>query len=174
MDECLAWLHQALADRAAADWLASNKGSLSPCHVIAKCQQTVEKAIKALVAALRDDGTLHIVIGREHGVERFFGVLLRLPRVASNRTVQQHLRGLLDNPTRQGISALDALAPRWPPPGELPRRNTEYPFQNEAGDWAYPAAEDVFSDGEIQRFRSLAHRISDGASRIVFMVRRRP
>jgi HEPN domain-containing protein len=174
VDESLAWLRQAAADRDAAEWLAAGKGRSWLCHSIAKWQQTVEKAIKAVIAALREAKVLHIEIGYQHGVDRFIRVLIRLPRARDNRAIQQHLHGLLSEETRAGIRELDGLVPHRPPAGADPQRNTEYPFVGPRRDWTYPAAKDIFSDEESGRFRSLAHRILDQAGRIVSMIRRRP
>jgi hypothetical protein len=168
VDEPIAWLSQAAADRHAAERFVADEKGTGRCHAIAKWQQTVEKAVKALVAALHDAGILGAGVRAKHDVERYIWALLRLPRAAGNRTIQQLLHGLLDQNTRSGISALDALVPRLPP-----RRNTEYPFP-EDGQWTYPAAEGVFSVQEVERFRALAHRILEGAGRIVSAIRRRP
>jgi hypothetical protein len=174
VDEFMAWLLQARADRDAGELLAGGGVGHCPCHAIAKWQQTVEKAIKAVVACLRDAGVLHIEIGYKHGVERFVSVLIRLPHSKDNRTIQQQLHGFLDQETRAGLKALDGLAPRRPAPGGVPQRNTEYPFLEAGGKWEYPAADNVFSDKEIQQFRSLAQRALDRAGRIVSALRRRP
>ena len=174
VDESLAWLQQAFADRTAAERFNADNEGKTRCHALAKWQQTVEKAIKAVVAALRQAGVLHIEIGYRHEVERFMSVLLRLPHAEDNRAVQQHLKRLLDENTRAGIRSLDALVPQRPGPGERPRRNTEYPFQNPEGQWTYPAAEEVFSSEEVRRFRGLAFRIVDGAGRIISAIRRAP
>ena len=168
MDEPAAWLNQAVADRQAAERFVADGESAGRCHAIAKWQQTVEKAVKAMVSSLHDAGVLGAGIRAKHDVERYVGTLIRLPRTAGNRTIQQHLHGLLDQATRAGIKALDDLAPQFPP-----RRNTEYPFQVAPGQWTYPAAADVFSADEIRQFRVLAHRILDGAGRIVSAIRRR-
>ncbi len=54
VDESFAWLLQAAADREAAEQLAAGQCGKGYCHAIAKWQQTVEKAVKAMVAALRE------------------------------------------------------------------------------------------------------------------------
>jgi HEPN domain len=174
VDGSVAWLQQSIADRAAGELLVSSKRTEMYCHAIAKWQQAVEKAIKAVIAALRDAGVLAIEIGYRHEVARFISVLLRLPHGRENKTIQQHLRGLFNEHTRANIRNLDELAPHRPAPGQPPQRNTEYPFQVTPTNWSYPAAEDVFSSKEIQRFRNLAHRIVAGAGKIVSAVRRGP
>jgi hypothetical protein len=158
-----------MADRQAAERFVADEVGTGRCHAIAKWQQTVEKAVKALVSALHDAGILGASFLPRHKVERYVGVLIRLPRASGNRTIQQSLHGLLDQNTRAGIRALDGLTPRLPT-----LRNTEYPFQNAHGQWTYPAAEAVFSQDEVQRFRDLAHRVLDRAGRIVSGIRRQP
>lgn len=174
MDESFAWLQQALADRVAVEQFAGNAASGTRCHALAKCQQTVKKAIKAIVAALRDAKILSIEIGYRHEVARFLNVLIRLPHAAANRAIQRHLQSFLNQDTRKGIHALDALAPKAPAPGQGPRRNTEYPFHDASGNWTYPAAEATFSVEEVERFRQLAYRIVDNAARIITAIRRAP
>jgi hypothetical protein len=174
VDESIAWFEQSAADSLAAGRMLDSKNVGMRCNAIAKWQQTVEKAVKAIVAALREVGVLTIEIGYRHEVERFIGVLLRLPRAQGNKDIQQHLRGLLDPTTRADIRSLDALAPRRPPPGQPPRRNTEYPFCDAKNKWTFPAAKGAFSADEIQRFRTLAYRVLTGAGRIISAIRRRP
>src|SRR5579862_2679773 len=124
VDEFMAWLLQARSDWAAAEKLADGGARHGYCHAVAKWQQTVEKAIKAVVACLCDAGVLHIEIGYRHGVERFVSVLIRLPHAKDNRTIQQQLHGFLDQRTRAGLRNLDALVPHKPAIGG-PTRNTE-------------------------------------------------
>ncbi len=169
MDETEAWLSQSLSDRQAAERLLGGQEGMGRCHAIAKWQQTVEKSIKAMVSALSDAGIVGTGVRAKHEVTRYVGVLTRLPRAAGNRPIQQHLHGLLDQDTRLGIKALDDLAPQFPP-----QRNTEYPFQDNNGQWTYPAAKDLFSSEEVKRFRELAHRILNGAGWIVSAIRRQP
>lgn len=169
MDEPTAWLYQATADRQAAERFVADEAGTGRCHAIAKWQQTVEKAIKALVSTLHVAGILRSGVRSKHDVERYVDMLRRLPRADGNRTIQHRLHGLLDQKTREGIRALDGLAPQMPP-----LRNTEYPFQDADGQWTYPAAEGVFSNDEIQRFRALAYRILDEAWRINTALRRGP
>jgi hypothetical protein len=169
VDEPTAWLNQARADRQAAERFGADEDRTGRCHAIAKLQQTLEKAVKAMVAALYDAGLLATGVRAKHDVERYVGVLVRLPRAAGHRTIQSHLHGLLDQNTRARIKVLDNLAPQMPP-----RRNTEYPFQDAQGRWTYPAADGVFTAEEVREFRALAYRVLDGADRIVSVIRRRP
>ena len=102
MDESLAWLGQALADRAAAEReYQANAGAQVWCHAIAKYQQTVEKAIKAIVAGLKEAGFWKgPPIGFAHDVQRHLRWLVRLPRAGF---LSWNRRGRLDN--RVGIPA---------------------------------------------------------------------
>src|SRR5947209_2372023 len=126
MSEHRAWLRQAQSERESAERVLDLGDASTFCHAIAKSQQAVEKSIKALVVALRDDRRLHIAIGWTHTVEQFLGILTRLPRFGGhNRDIQSIIHGLLDETTRAAVRALDQLAPRRPPPGMPPYRNTE-------------------------------------------------
>ena len=93
MDEPTAWLYQAKADRNAAELFVADGEATGHCHAIAKWQQTVEKSMKALVSALHDAGILGAGVRSRHEVERYVGTLVRLPRSAGNRTIQQILHG---------------------------------------------------------------------------------
>jgi HEPN domain-containing protein len=178
VDEPLAWLRQSRSDRDLADWIISNRSTLVAgsihCHAIAKWQQAVEKAVKAIIAALQAANVLHIAIGYGHGVERFMRVLIRLPRSRQLGSIQQHLRVVFDENTRGSSRALEALAPRRPSGEGSPARNTEYPFQLADGSWTFPAEIASFTEDEAQRFRELAYRVVASAEKIVYAIARRP
>lgn len=113
MDEPTAWLYQATADRKAAErFVADNEGT-GRCHAIAKWQQTVEKAIKALVFALNNARILQVNVRPRHEVQRYVAALIRLPRAEGNRAVNHLLHGLLDQNTRIEINA-GVLGPAEP------------------------------------------------------------
>jgi hypothetical protein len=67
------------------------------------------------------------------------------------------------------IKDLDALAPQYPAPGDLPRRNTEYPFQKIAGPdtWRSPAEEGVFSRREVKGFVACARQVQFTTDKVV-------
>jgi len=173
VDESRAWLQQALSDRSAAERF-DDADSTQRCHAIAKYQQTVEKAVKAIVVALREVGVRTTSIGYTHPIECFVSVLVHLPHGAGHRDIASHLSRLLDESTRASIYSLEELIPRRPPPGQPHRKNTEYPFQDARNQWTFPAAQGVFSSSDIQRFRRLSHDIAEGASRIIATIRRAP
>src|SRR5438132_13308314 len=87
VDEPAAWLHQAMADRQAAERFVADDQGTGRCHAIAKWQQTLEKSVKALVVALREAGIRGGGVRARHDVERYVGALIRLPRGPGNRKV---------------------------------------------------------------------------------------
>ena len=126
MDESLVWLKQALSDRAAGEHLVRD-GSTLWCHAIAKYQQTVEKAIKAIVVAVREARIMATRVGYGHSVENFVrphfvSSLRRRPHNPVNLDIARHLSGLLDENTRASIHSLENLIPRQPLAGELHRK----------------------------------------------------
>ena len=169
MDEPTAWLNQASADRDAAERFVADEGGIGRCHAIAKWQQAVEKNVKALVSVLHHAGHMKAGIVQKHDVSRYMSGLLRRLRCAQgDSTIQSHLHRLFDEKTRADIECFTA----WP--RMQLQRNTEYPFQDAAGQWTYPAARGVFSSDEVKKFRGLASRIQKEAERIVDAVRRGP
>jgi HEPN domain-containing protein len=174
MSEHRAWLRQAQKDRESAERVLDLADGSSFCHFLAKSQQAVEKSVKALVAALRDLRGIGVDIGWTHSVERFMSVLTKLPRSqGANQDIQSNIRALFHETTRGNIRALDGLAPRRPPPGEPPGRNTEYPFQNH-GVWQAPSDTGIFSRDDVSRFRSLASRVVEGCARVISAIERGP
>ena len=163
----LLWLRQAGSDYACAETLRLQADATLRCHIIAKQQQTVEKAIKGLVAAVADAGVTTIKIRFNHEVEPYVNGLLRLPNPQQHRALQARLRTLFSDFYRSEILALLAFAPHQPAPGQRFGRNTEYPFQTADGIWTVPADESVFSAEDMERFDRIAFRILDGSRRIV-------
>ena len=168
MDETTAWLLQSRADLRAAEKLSTTANAEDRCHALAKCQQSVEKAIKAIIAALNEFGVLDEGPRRDHAVTPYMRTLTRLPREQIGPAIQSHLRGLLDQHTRADILTIDGLVPR-----RRGGRNTEYPNQLGTG-WTYPAAADSFRPEEVTRFRSLGHRLVQGAYKLIAALRRSP
>ena len=176
MTEYRAWITQAASDYGCISRLYVGSDSSTYCHAIAKCQQAMEKSVKALVASLAANRTLTgIRIGPAHAVTRFLGTLQRLPKLPENRDIQKSLLGLFGSHIAGEIKSLDALAPKWPAPNALPARNTEYPFGgNERRPWRCPAQDGVFSKNEVARYRALAFRIVNGCSSIISALERVP
>ena len=169
------WCKQADSDRDAACRTLDRRCPKTYCQALAKYQQTVEKSICALVAALTEKGIAHIKMKYDHNVERYFSALVRRPRPSSSPGIQSRINGLLNEFHRGEIRAITALAPKRPAPGQLHRRNTEYPFQLDETTWAAPAEEGSFDfERDVERFRKLASRIHDGVSDLVSAIYRAP
>lgn len=167
------WLEQAKSDKEVGDFLLE-ANSFSHCHTVAKYQQAVEKAIKSMVAALNEAG----IVGNDptfrHEVDTELNVLIHLPRATQNQDVQNTIHGILNAYRREEIRALGALSPQRPTSGQRARRNTEYPFQTESGDWTTPATGGAFNIGDARRFEDTATRVCLGASQILAAIVRRP
>lgn len=174
MNEPRAWLFQAKSDFQVGSRVLDAADRSTFCHSIAKFQQTVEKSIKALICSLVDAGMLSMRVGYAHDVERFMTVLIRMRRPPGEKSIPAAIRKLLEPNIRADIRAIDRLAPRRAGPGQLPARNTEYPFQDVPAAWRSPAQEDVFEAAEAARFRQLAFRLLAGCDRIMAAIERRP
>ncbi|HZL35417.1 MAG TPA: hypothetical protein VFC78_08915 [Tepidisphaeraceae bacterium] len=166
------WISQANSDWWAAARLFDPDEPRSFCQTIAKCQQTVEKSIKAIAAALQDRLIVSIPIGYKHDVADLASALRRLAKPRDPTDIQYHINILLTEYVLNEIKALDAMAPRRPSGGCLHARNTEYPFERIAGDWIAPSFAGVFALSEIYRFQQLAKRVYPGARAIVSALRR--
>jgi hypothetical protein len=166
-DVAWGWLRQAGSDYATGFRCHDPADDATVCHVVAKHQQTVEKSVKAIVAALNDRGVIATSTGFRHDVERLVSALVHLPRRPENKDIQNQITGLLNEHHRSEIKAICLLAPRKPEAGQLARRNTEYPYQNPDGSWRAPADSGSFGKKDLERFRIVALRIYEGSSRIV-------
>ncbi len=178
MDESLAWLLQANSDREAAEReyrTTVDAGSDVWCHAIAKYQQAVEKAVKAMVAALHEAGFWRgPPIGFVHEVARHMRFLVRLPRRTQLEPVRRQIMRVLDATTRATIQSLEQLIPQAPAANQPLRRNTEYPFHDASAEFTYPARPGVFASAELDRFRRLSFRLAESAGWVVATLRRRP
>lgn len=155
-----AWLEQARSDYAAAERLYQCADSSLYCHVIAKIQQCIEKTVKGLAALL-----LRAQIGRGHDVSRYLTLFNRGPHARRDRGLQSTINRVFDQEVRSVIEKLDQVFPRWPAPGQDFIRNTEYPFQANAG-WKCPSAEGVFLKTEVDEFRSVAHKVVNASIKL--------
>src|SRR6185312_3123102 len=152
------WLNQARSDLQASRRLFNTDDDGTFCQAIAKYQQVVEKSVKAIAAAVRDVGINAINIGFTHEVERVVSALVFLPRGKGPTNIKDQIKALLNEGHRREIKALCALAPKRPGPGELARRNTEYPYQRADGSWIAPHESGAFTISDVERFRTLATR----------------
>jgi HEPN domain-containing protein len=168
------WLNQAHSDLAAARRIFDVDDESSFCQSIAKYQQIVEKSVKAVAAAVRDAGISAISTGFTHEVEKIVSALVLLPRDRGPKDIKGQIKALLNEGRRSEIRALCALAPKRPGPGELARRNTEYPYQRPDGSWIAPHESGAFTISDVNRFRALATRIIEGSARMISAIERLP
>ena len=155
------WLAQAMSDVKAAQMLAD--GRADRCQVAAKCQQASEKTVKGLVHALVALGVFNMATGSGHAVSGFARAALNAVGAApaTHRDVKQELPRIFRDHVLGAILALDGLAPRYPGPGQLAEKNTEYPYQADANDpskWRPPSDAAAFGKQEVDRF---VHAIRD-------------
>jgi hypothetical protein len=168
-----AWLRQAGSDLSIGLLSYDPAEDATMCQAIAKHQQAVEKSVKAIVAGLNDLGIIRSSTGYSHDVEWLVSILVHLPHQAKNKHIQRMIRGLLNEHHRSEIKAICLLAPKKPDPGQLARRNTEYPYQNADGTWRAPVDEGSFVEKDVERYRQVAARIYEGSTRIVSALYRR-
>ena len=170
------WLRQSSADLQTAEGLR-NFGPSFFCQVISKCQQAVEKAIKAIVADFQAGGVMSISRKHDyhHDVFVFADALIHIPRSGQNRELHGLVSALLNDYRRGEIRALDAMVPRRPNPGALSPLNTEYPYQDSTGRWRAPADQGSFDrKRDVERFLELARKIVPEAGKILAAIARRP
>ena len=165
------WISQADSDVWAADRVYDRGEVRSYCQVVAKCQQVVEKSVKAIAAGVRDRLVVRIDLGYGHEVSGLTSVLRRAAPPTDPMDVRHRINRLFDRFTVAEIKALESLAPRRPPPGSLHARNSEYPYERLAGDWTAPAL-DGFTMADVDRARALAGRVFTQARLIVSILRR--
>jgi len=170
------WWLQADADRRAARRVFELPDERTFCQAIAKQQQAVEKAVKALAAAVRDARLASIRIKFTHDIDKLLNALNRLHRpTGENAAIQSRIHRLFSARWEAEISALMALAPKARLEEEpIAVRNTEYPYQNADGSWRAPAQSGSFSDTDVRRFQVLADYVVDGSDRLISAIERRP
>lgn len=159
------WLAQAKSDLACAERCLIPGDAATYCHAIAKYQQAVEKAIKALVVALN-----LMEPTRDHEVTeelKELGQFSLNPRGKANKAYAKEVKRLFDRGgNRPRIRELVQLSPKYPAAGAMARRNTEYPFQNVAGEWKIPADAEIFSTEELNQFRQITGLVIKSAGEI--------
>jgi len=162
-----AWIQQAGSDIAAAEILQSQ--GADRCQVVAKCQQAVEKAIKALVEAMNLLGLMKMPVTSSHHVSAYATAMVRIIGTApkTHRFLKGELPKLFPKHVRECITFLDSVVPAYPKSGELAARNTEYPFQLSSIDWCSPSSLSVFEAGDVKRQLAAAGRVQGGVSKLI-------
>jgi len=127
------------------------------CHVVAQCQQSVEKAVKALICF----GNLDFP--KTHRADQLLFLLLKRSSILHFKTENlKKLSTLFGAPEKQIVKQLSDLVPQKDPT----KRNTEYPFRI-GKTWMAPATPNVFTLAEIQSFMKHSRRIVFTSSQIV-------
>ncbi len=170
------WWKQADADWRAARRIFDATDERTFCQAVAKQQQAVEKAVKALAAAVRDAKLASIRIKFTHDVDKLLNALNRLHRpTGENAAVQSRIHQLFSARWKHEIGDLMALAPKArAEEASFVSRNTEYPYQNADGTWRAPAESGSFSDTDVRRFQALTDHIVFGTERLISAIERRP
>ncbi len=166
------WLNQARSDLKAGERVFNATDEGSYCQAIAKYQQVVEKSVKAITAAVKQAAMGSIGTGFKHEVDKLVWALVLIPKGKGPADIKNRIRSLFHEGHRGEIRALCLLAPRKPGPGELSRRNTEYPYQRLDETWIAPHESESFSKTEVERFRRLASRIIEGSAKILSALER--
>lgn len=181
-----AWLKQAQSDMRTARILwetAKRDASIDAetggqghsnlyCQVMAKCQQVVEKGIKAIAVALTDNPSVKITltVGYSHSVDQFITPIAQAASQEGDDIdyIQRTLNG-----NRDKIKNIMALVPAKPPPGVTKRpRNTEYPYHNIAEIEIAPASSSSFLFPEAESSLDLAKTILERAKASVTLLNR--
>lgn len=163
-----AWMRQAISDFRIAQHIDNDRTPQTRCQAISKYQQSVEKSVKAVLDKLHAAGLIRSGSDRRHAVARYAEVLGGFPADTKDRRyLLNALRRLFSPSVIDQIQLLDSLVPEYPAPNTLARRNHEYPFQDDAGNWHAPSDANVFSAGEIKRIRSCAGRLVPRLAKIL-------
>jgi hypothetical protein len=140
--------------------------------VASKCQQAVEKSVKAIAAELSERGVVPITIGFDHAIDRYIKLIRRAPgRLARN--VPGFINETLDR-NAEGITWIMDLAPRRPPNTARLPRNTEYPFHDRDGVLVAPAAPGTFGTDEIERCLRVGGSVFKQAAALITLDDRKP
>ena len=78
-----AWLRQAESDFLAAQCLAEQADEAFNCQIAAKCQQVVEKSVKAIAVELTDRGIVTLTIGFDHRIDQYISAISPRPETSS-------------------------------------------------------------------------------------------
>ncbi len=152
MKQSEAWIVQVKSDFAAGEVMFDENSSESYCQAIGKYQQTVEKSVKAMIAAVNDLGS-NLAITRSHlptdEITALLGIKSKIDNASTDYLAATFNRHKLE------IEELCRLAPKWPSDGVTFARNTEYPFLI-ASEYVAPASPDAFTLQEVKNARSTA------------------
>ena len=161
-----AWLLQAGSDCDTAMLLLNQRAH--ECQIVAKCQQSAEKAVKGLAEVLRDAGLAKLQVGRQHWVaDLVTGARTAVDSSGLAASNKKEVGRLLSQLPLGIIKELDKVVPAYPRPGALAVLNTEYPFQNTTVDWTQPSATGVFRKGYAKRCEAAARGVLGTVKKVV-------
>lgn len=174
MSSSRVWLRQARSDLLAARYLAQQDTDDFYCQTAAKCQQVVEKSVKAIAAELTERRIVTLTIGFDHRIDQYISAIIRAPhRPTEKRSVPDYILQTLRR-NRSEVSAIMRLAPHRPDDGAVLPRNTEYPFHNARGVLIAPADKGVFQKSEIEGHVKVASVVFDQAQTLISIAEREP
>ena len=101
------WLRQAGSDLRAARYLAQQDAEDFYCQTAAKCQQVVEKSVKAIAAELNNRRIVTLTIGFSHSIDQYISAINHRPHdTAEKKSVPDHIVKAL----RRNRSEVNVLA----------------------------------------------------------------
>ncbi len=169
-----AWLRQANSDMHAANCLVECNSEVLYCQISAKCQQVVEKSVKAIAAEFTERGIVTLTIGFKHDISKLIIAIITTPHARKNvNSVLEYISSTLKQ-NRLNIQALMGLAPHKPTDGDGLPRNTEYPFHNERSVLIAPSDSDVFTKTETEGHLKVAGAVLKQARKLIFVSKRTP
>lgn len=174
MKQSQSWVFQAKSDLAAAQAVYREADSSTYCQAIAKYQQTVEKSVKGMIAALQELGLSGFQFGGGHSLDpemKHLDTLRRKPDLAASSAgiINQIVAG-----HGADITQLCALAPSMRSTAHGFPRNTEYPFNDSSVEgWTAPSVDGVYTREEVSKAHRTAWRVHHSVARLVSSLRRR-
>jgi hypothetical protein len=171
MADSRAWLTQANSDLEAARLLRDVDRPILYCQVAAKCQQVVEKSVKAIATELNDRRIVFLTIGFDHRIEQYIEAIRRAPGKRKG-SVPDYIKSTLSHnlPT---VTELMSLAPHKPADIDRLPKNTEYPF-GKAGARVAPADTAVFLQVDVDRYLTTAGALLEKAQTLIAVTERGP
>ena len=167
-----AWLRQANSDMLAANCLSACNSEDLYCQISAKCQQVVEKSVKAIAAELTERGIVTLTIGFKHDIGKLITAIITTPHSRKNsNSVPEYISSALNN-NRLNIQVLMGLAPHKPTDSDSLPRNTEYPFHNERSVLIDPSDSDVFTQTETEGRIKFAGAVLKQARKLILVTKR--
>ena len=168
-----AWLRQANFDMHAANCLVECNSEVLYCQITAKCQQVVEKSVKAIAAELTERSIVTLTISFTHNIDALIKTMIITPHVRKNNSVPEYISSMLRNNLPE-IKVLMSLAPRKPADSDSLPRNTEYPFHNERSVLIAPSDSDIFTKTETAGHLKVAGAVLKQARKLIVVTKLSP